>query len=60
MRFGANGIQVLDENDNPISIEDITTGYTISFNADLDSEDFGTHTINKFVFYAGRIGKARA
>ena len=45
------GCQVLNEHDNLIAIDEVTSEYRIKVNADLDSEDFGSHTMNKFVLY---------
>ena len=45
------GCQILDEHGNLIAVERASAEYTIRINADLDSEDFGSHTMNKFVLY---------
>lgn len=45
------GCQILDEHGNLIAVERESSEYTIEINADLDSEDFGSHTMNKFVIY---------
>ena len=49
------GCQTLNENDNRIAIEEVATSYTTRVNADLDSEDFGSHTMNKFVLYKSLV-----
>ena len=43
------GCHVLDERGNLIAIERASSEYTIRINIDVDSEDFGSHTTNKFV-----------
>ena len=42
------GCQILDEHDNLIAVERMTLEYATRINADIDSEDFGSHTMNKF------------
>ena len=43
------GCHVLDECDNLIVGELTSLEYTIMINADLDSKDFGSHMMNKFI-----------
>ena len=45
------GCHVIDEYGNLIAVERVNSEYTIRINADVDSEDFGSHTMNKFVLY---------
>ena len=45
------GCQVLTEHNNLVTMEEMTLGYTIKVDIDLDSEDFGSHTMNKFALY---------
>ena len=51
MSFGTDGCHVIDESGNLISVERVSSEYTIRINADVDFEDFGSHTMNKFVLY---------
>ena len=45
------GCRVTDDFGNLLAAERVNLEYTIRINADVDSEDFGSHTINKFVLY---------
>ena len=45
------GCHVTIESGNLIVVERVNSEYTIRINADVDSEDFGSHTMNKFVLY---------
>ena len=45
------GCKVIDESGNLITVERVSSKYTIRINVDVDSEDFGSHTMNKFVLY---------
>lgn len=45
------GFQVLDEDDHLVAIVEMTSEYIVRANVDLDSEDFGSHTMNKFSLY---------
>lgn len=45
------GCHVIGESGNLIAVERVNSEYTIRINADVDSEDFGLHTMNKFVLY---------
>lgn len=45
------GCQILTEHENLVEIEEMNLEYTIRVNADQDSEDFGSHTLNRFYFY---------
>ena len=42
---------VIDESSNLIAVERVNSEYTIRINANVDSDDFGSHTMNKFVLY---------
>ena len=43
--------QVFTEHDNLVTMEEMTSGYTIRVNINLDFEDFGSHAMNKFALY---------
>lgn len=45
------GCNVLTEHDNLVTKEEITLEYTVRVNVDLDSEEFGSHTMNRFASY---------
>ena len=45
------GCCVTDDFANLLAAEKVNSEYTIRINADVDSEDFGSHTMNKFVLY---------
>ena len=45
------GCYVIDDFGNLLAIARVSSKYTIKVNADVDSEDFGSHTMNKFVLY---------
>ena len=45
------GCQILDKHGNLIALKGLTSEYTIRVNTNLDSEDFGSHTMNKFALY---------
>ena len=40
--------QVLTERDNLVTMEEMTLEYTVKVNANLDSEEFRSHTMNRF------------
>lgn len=45
------GFRVTNDFGNLIAAERVNSEYKIRINADVDSEDFGSHTMNKFVLY---------
>ena len=49
------GCRVIDDFGNLLAVERVNSEYTIRINADVDSEEFGSHTMNKFVLYKSLI-----
>ena len=45
------GCRVIDNLGNLLTTERVNSEYTIRINADVDSEEFGSHSMNKFVLY---------
>ena len=45
------GCHVIDESSSLIAVERVNSEYTIKINVDVDSKNFGSHTMNKFVLY---------
>ena len=45
------GCRVTDDFGNLLAAERVNSKYTIRINVDVDSEDFGSHTMDKFFLY---------